>query len=99
MGLLPSVMGSAVERAWAAAGSMAVACGLAGVRSVAAHGAWPVDLAGAPLDAQDGALAEVQDGVRAGALPVGLDGGVRGGLMLGGAGDGAGAFRSQSVSV
>jgi hypothetical protein len=85
------------------------------VRSVAAHGAWPVDLAGAPLDAQDGALpevqdgalpdvqdgalADVQDGARAGVLPVGLDGGVRGGLMLGGAGDGAGAFRSQSVLV
>ena len=80
---------------------------MAVVRSVAAHGAWPVDLAGAPLDAQDGALADVQDGAladvqdgaRAGVLPVGLDGGVRGGLMLGGAGDGAGAFRSQSVLV
>ena len=73
---------------------------MAVVHSVAAHGAWPVDLAGAPLDAQDGALPEVQDGVRAGVLPVGLvDGGVRGGLRLGGAGDGAGAFRSQSVLV
>src|SRR3979490_2185484 len=67
-------------------------------------GAW--GLAGRPgwgaLDAQDGALGGVQDGGRGGGVRgcrSAWMGGVQGGLMLGGAGDGAGAFRSQSVSV